>query len=160
MVRGQKGSEIETLLGSAAAKHMNILEIHPDGKSCVVNMITESKKDNGVDMIKEEYDDIFHGIGKFSDQGIEFHIDPSVTPVVQKQRPIPLNLRDKVLEHLKELLENDIIEGPLDSSEPHEWVSNAMITRKKEGGQIRFSDTLQLNQHTMQYPPSMNCVIS
>ena len=43
-MRGQKGSEIETLLGSAAAKLMNILEIHPDGKSCTVNMITESKK--------------------------------------------------------------------------------------------------------------------
>ena len=35
-------------------------------------------------------------------------------PVVQRQRPIPLGLRDKVEEHLKELLENDIIEGPLD----------------------------------------------
>ena len=115
---------------------MNILEIHPDGKLCIVNMITKSEKDNEVDMIKEEYDDIFHGIGKFSDQEIEFHIDPSVMPVLQKQRPIPLGLRDKVEEHLKELLENDIIEGPLDSSEPHEWVSNAMITRKKEGGHI------------------------
>ena len=57
-------------------------------------------------------------------------------PVVQKQRPIPLGLQDKVEEHLKELLENDIIEGPLDSSEPYEWVSNAMITRKKERSQI------------------------
>ena len=75
-------------------------------------------------------------IGKFSDQ---FHMDPCVIPVVQKQRPIPSGLRDKVEEHLKELLENDIIEGPLDSTEPHEWVSNAMITRKKESGQIRLN---------------------
>ena len=37
---------------------------------------------------------------------------------------------------LKELIENDIIEGPLDSTESHEWVSNAMITHKKESGQI------------------------
>ena len=92
VVRGQKGSETETLLGSAAAKHMNILEIHPDGKSCMVNIITESKEDTEVDRIKEEYDDIFHGIGKFSDQEIEFHIDLSVRPVLQKQRPIPLGL--------------------------------------------------------------------
>ena len=41
-------------------------------------------------------------------------------PVVQKQRPIPLGLPDKVEEHLKELLENDIIGGPLDLSEPCE----------------------------------------
>ena len=141
VVRGQKGSEIETLLGSAAAKRMNILEVHPDGKSCrcTVNMITESEKDNEIDRIKQEYDDICHGIGKFSVQEIQFHIDPSVMPVVQKQRPIPLGLRDKVEEHLKELLENDIIEGPLDSTEPHEWVSNAMITLKKESGQIRLN---------------------
>ena len=124
VVRGQKGSEIKTLLGSAATKRMNILEIHPDRKSCTctVNMITESEKDNEIDRIKQEYDDIFHGIGKFSGQEIEFHIDPSFTPVVQRQRPIPLGLRDKVEEHLKELLENDIIEGPLDSTEPHQWV--------------------------------------
>ena len=43
VVRGQKGSEIETLLGLAAAKRMNILEIHPDGKSCMVKIIIESK---------------------------------------------------------------------------------------------------------------------
>ena len=139
VVRGQNGSEIETLLGSAAAKRMNVLEIHPDGKSCTVNMITESEKDNEIDRIKQECDDIFHGIEKFRNQEIEFQIDPSVMPVVQKQRPIPLGLRDKIEEHLKELLENDIIEGSLDSSEPHEWVSNAMITRKKEGEQIRLN---------------------
>ena len=57
VVRGQKGSEIETLLGSAAAKRMNILEIHPDGKSCTVKMITESEKDNEIDRIKQEYGD-------------------------------------------------------------------------------------------------------
>ena len=105
VVRGQKGSEFEALIGSAAARRMNILEIHPDGKPCTVNMVTETKGDNEVDRIKEEYDDIFHGTGKFSDQ----EIDPTFTPVVQKQRPIPLSLRDKVEEHLKELLENDII---------------------------------------------------
>ena len=139
VVRGQKGSEIETLLGSAADKRMNILEIHPDGKSgtCTVNMIAESEKDNEINRIKQEYDDIFHGIGKFSE--IEFHIDPSVMPAAQKQRPIPLGLRNKVEEHLKELLRNDIIEGLLDSTEPHEWVSNAMITRKKESGHIRLN---------------------
>ena len=41
-----------------------------------------------------------------------FQIDLTVTIVVQKRRPIPLGLRDKVEEGLKELLENDIIEGP------------------------------------------------
>ena len=81
----------------------------------------------------------FMGLGRqFSDQEIEFHIDLSLMPVAQKQRPISLCLRDKVEEHLKELLEKDI-EGPLDSTEPHEWVSNAMVTRKKESGQIRLN---------------------
>ena len=114
-MRGQKGSEIEALLGSAAAKRMNILEIHSEEKPGTVNMVTESEKDNEVNRIKEEYDDILHGIGKFSDQ----EIDPTFTPVLQKQRPIPLGLW-KVEKHLTELLENDITEGPLDSSEPRE----------------------------------------
>ena len=35
-------------------------------------MVTESEEDNEVDKIKEEYDDIFHGIGKFSDLELDF----------------------------------------------------------------------------------------
>ena len=62
-----------------------------------------------------------------------------------KQQPISLSLQDKVEKHLKESLENDITEGPLDSSVPHEWVnvSNAMITRIKESGQIRLNVDMQ-----------------
>ena len=66
VVRGQNGSEIEALLESAAAKRMNILELHPDGKPCTVNMVTGSKGYNEVDRIKKEYDDIFHGIGSLA----------------------------------------------------------------------------------------------
>ena len=63
VVRGQEGSEIETLLGSAAAKRLNILEIHPDGKSCTVNMITESEKDNEIDRINRNTMTYFMGLG-------------------------------------------------------------------------------------------------
>ena len=114
VVRGQKRSEIEALLGLVEAKLLNMLEIHPDGKPFTVNRVTESKECNEVNRVKKLYHDISHGIGKFSDQETEFHIDPNVRPVVQKQLPISLGLPDKVEEHLKELLENDITEGPLD----------------------------------------------
>eukprot|EP00112_Aurelia_sp_Birch-Aquarium-sp1_P016784 Seg383.5 transcript_id=Seg383.5/GoldUCD/mRNA.D3Y31 product="putative protein K02A2.6" protein_id=Seg383.5/GoldUCD/D3Y31 len=89
--------------------------------------------------IIDKYEKLFHGIGKFSDQQIKFNIDPTVKPVVQRERSVPLGYRHRLSEHLKELKENDVIEGPLDSTVPHDWVSNVIVTEKKTSGKIRMN---------------------
>ncbi len=58
---------------------------------------------------------------------------------------IALAYRGRVEEHLTELIDNDIIEEPLDSTKPLEWVSNVVITKKQNTtgivGNIRLNET-------------------
>ena len=74
-----------------------------------INAIS-SKNLGNIDFIIEEYKDAFEGIGMLKDFELILHIDKSVKPVVQASRKIPYNLRQKLLEKLIELEENDIAE--------------------------------------------------
>lgn len=58
----------------------------------------------------QEFDEVFHGVGKLTDVQVHLHIDKNVTPVVQPTRRIPFALRQKVEHELEKLQENDIIE--------------------------------------------------
>ena len=127
--------QVESLLGSEDAKALGILVIIPEGKtpnkhSVAANNAYEETK---TEQIIKEFDHLFHGVGSFNGDEIKSKIDPDAVPVVQKARPIPLAYREKIEKHLKELKDNDIIEGPLDSDEPLEWLSNIVITNQKWG---------------------------
>jgi len=39
---------------------------------------------------------VFQGIGKLKDYQLKLHVDPSVTPVVQKMRGVPFSVKDKI----------------------------------------------------------------
>ena len=142
-----KGFQTESLLGSEEAKRLGILEIHAKGKPADIQAIRASMKAEDqskqrketIQAILDKHDKLFQGIGKFSDQEIRFNVDPTVKPVVQRERPVPLGYRPRLSEHLKELRDNDVIEGPLDSTVPHDWVSNVIITEKKSTGKIRMN---------------------
>ena len=47
--------------------------------------------------------------------------------------------RDSLSKHLEEHKQNDVIEGPLDSGMPMEWLSNVVMTEKEEAGKIRMN---------------------
>ena len=49
-----------------------------------------------------------NNIGKIKNYSVKLHIDPSVTPIAQRERRIPFALHDKVNEELKRL-ENEVI---------------------------------------------------
>ena len=74
---------------------------------------------------------------------MDFIIDSSVRPVVQRERPVPLAYRERLSNHLAELKENDIIEGPLDPTEQIDWISNIVVTEKKNSGKIRMNIDLR-----------------
>ena len=63
-----------------------------------------------VDIIIEEYKDVFEGIGILKDFELTLHIDKPIPTVLQQSQKISYNLRQKLLEKLIELEENDIIE--------------------------------------------------
>ena len=93
------------LLSKNTAEKLKILQIKDEN----VNTIN-SKNLGNVDIIIEEYKDVFEGIGRLKDFELTLYIDKSVPPVVQPSRKIPYNLKQKLLQKLIELEENDIIE--------------------------------------------------
>ena len=53
---------------------------------------------------------------------------------MQKERRIPLGYQEKLLKHLQQLKEHDVIEGLLDSTVGHKWISNVVLAEKKTQG--------------------------
>lgn len=77
----------------------------------------------------QKWASLFEGLGCLSAFAHQPLIDPSVTPVVQPLRRIPLALWDGVSVELQRLLDAGIIE-PVDASP---WISNLVVVRKKSG---------------------------
>ena len=69
---------------------------------------------------------------------VDFHIDYSVKPVSAPYRPPPMAYQARLSQHLDELRAADKIEdiGP---NEHCPWVSNVVITEKKQTNQIRMN---------------------
>ena len=96
------------LLGYSTATDLGILRVDPAGTLGTGNCNTFD--DTLVGQLKAKYPSVFHGIGKLKGHQLKLHVDPSVTPVVQKMRRVPFSLKDKVTAKVNELLEKDIIE--------------------------------------------------
>ena len=107
--------------------------------------------------------ELFSGkIGKSTASEVTLMIDPSVQPVVQKQRRIPLNLSEKVENKIKDLLSQDIIERVPDD-EPRTWVSPAVIAPKPGSDDIRFCIDMRMANKAIKRPytqiPTMEDIV-
>ena len=80
--------------------------------------------------LQQHFPAVFEGVGKLRGHQATIHIDPTVTPVAQRPRRVPFALRPKVRDHLKDLMEKDIIEK-VDGPSP--WVSPVVVTPKPNG---------------------------
>ena len=108
----------------------------------------------------KEFQDIFVGVGRYKGPEIKIQIREDIQPVIQPRRRIPLHYVKPLEDHLAELLEEDVIEGPLVEEEEGNWISNLVITDKKWDGkekqtgdrvQIRANlDCRELNNHVYQ----------
>ena len=115
---------------------------------------------NNMDQLGQEFKDIFGGIGKYKGDPIKIQIADIINPVIQSPRRIPLHYRQPQKDHLAEMVEEDVIEGPLLEEEEGSWISNLVITDKKwdksqkrvgERVQIRANlDCRPLNEHVYQ----------
>ena len=85
--------------------------------------------------VREQFPEVFSGIGKLTDFQLKLHVNHDVKPVAQPVCRLPFALRHKVDEKLDKLLEKDIIEEV--SSRPTEWVSPLVVV-PKSNGDIRF----------------------
>ena len=80
-----------------------------------------------------------HTTGKYKGPPIRRNIIKDVTPVIQPRRRIPLHYIDRLEVELEKMLKEDIIEGPLDQEEPGTFISNLVITDKRDTDQIRVT---------------------
>ena len=139
----------ESLLGRLDAEHLEILMFRPEGASDedVARLATvklasmpevvmqentnhdELKKK--MEALKAEFKPIFQGIGRTKLEPIHIYVKDDVKPVAQKQRPVAHHFMEPLKQHLSELLDGDVIEGPLGSEHATGWVSNVVITAKK-----------------------------
>ena len=112
-----------TLLSKGTAEKLNVLRVGPVRPG--VYSITSEGTDADV---REQFPEVFSGIGKLADFQLKLHVNRDVKPVAQPVRRLPFGLRDKVDEKLDELLEKDIIEEV--SGRPTEWVSPLVVVPK------------------------------
>lgn len=85
--------------------------------------------------IMEKYGALFDG--KLGTLPVKYKItlDPNVEPVVRPARNVPIALKPKVKEALDNMVDRGII-APV--TEPTEWVSGLVVTRKKNTDDIRI----------------------
>ena len=117
-------------------------------------------KDKDMEILTKEYEDIFHGIGKYEGPEVKIRLKENVRPVIQPPRRIPLHYVQPLADHMKELIAEDVVEGPLTEEEEGTWISNLVITdkkwdeeKKKEGERIQIRANLDcrpLNNYVYQ----------
>ena len=116
------------LVGNSMATEPGILHMGP-----APNPLAESCNTVGcpfVESLKAKFPGVFSGVGRLKNYQLKLHIDPQVTPVVQKMRRIPFSLKDKVTAKVNELLENDII-GRVEK--PTTRISPVVVAPKPSG---------------------------
>ena len=86
------------LLGSTAAKRLQVLKVGPD----LVNMTTVYSIGSDINGIVSRFLNVFSGVGTLSGCQLKLHINGEITPVAQKPRRIPYPV--KVQREIDELL--------------------------------------------------------
>ena len=109
-----------TLLGLDACEKLGLIQIADAVESTVTSPLID------------EYADVFSGLGAMPGE-YSIAVDPSVRPVVQPPRKIPLHLKAKLRAELDRMEQQQII---CKRNEPTDWVS-ALLTVEKPNGQLR-----------------------
>ena len=108
--------------------------ISTDGRS-------QSEIDLNMGNIIEQFPNVFsNSTGKFKGRPIKLHIKPDAVPVIQPPRRIPLHYVSR-LKKIDSMLKDDVIEGPISTEEPGTFLSNLVITDKKNTDRIRVTLT-------------------
>ena len=113
-----------SLLGKITATEMGVLKV-----SLNIAMVTSK-----ADSLKQQYPEVFEGVGKLKNKQISLDIGPTGKPIAQPYRRITFNLRGKIRNKTTELLDLGITE-PVEGPAP--WV-NPVVIVPKNNGEIRL----------------------
>ena len=87
------------------------------------------RKKQRIKQILTKHAPVFSGIGLLKGEDIKLDIDPTVDPVAETFRGVPLAYQQRLSDHLQVLRDNDKIED-VDPTNYHGWQSNVVITEK------------------------------
>ena len=129
------------LLGHTTSRNLGLLRIGLSASSepAECNVIGKDL----ASALQTNYPKVFSGIGKLKECRLKLHVDPEVTPVVQKPRRVPFALREKVTAKVEDLIAKDIVER-VDG--PTSWVSPVVVAPKAEGDIRLCVDMRKANQ--------------
>ncbi|XP_062715128.1 uncharacterized protein K02A2.6-like [Aedes albopictus] len=116
-----KGGQ-RSLLGDVTSKMLGILKVGLE-----VDQVSESLKP----------------LSKISDVSVHIHLDPTVKPIFQPMRRVPVALEEAVNSKLKELMARDIIE---EKKGPVTWVSPLVVVGKANGEPRICLDLRRVNE--------------
>ncbi|PAA63097.1 hypothetical protein BOX15_Mlig014814g1 [Macrostomum lignano] len=138
--------EAADLINNSAGtvKQSDCWVVNPDLDAADRQRLLALLKANGDLFSTHEYD-----LGSTALLKHRIELQPGTQPYKQRQRPIPLPVRDQVDQKIGQMLEHDIIEP---SNSP--WASNLIVVRKKSGDIRLCTDWRQLNAVTIKdaYP--------
>ena len=137
----------ECLLSHNTATALDIIRFQGDNSDYKINEIEEEQServedytnDDKVDAIRELQIDefekklpaLFNGkLGGLKGVKIKLDVDPTIKPVRQPQRPVPIHLREPVTRELLKQVEEGILERVTQSSGPTPWISNLVLVMK------------------------------
>ena len=108
------------LLGRSALSTLNLVKIHAVGESP-----TKARE-----KIYQEYENLFkEELGDFKNYEYKIKINSDVPPKVQKQRPVPAPLEDRLKQEIERMIQEDVIEEATGAS----WISPVQIVYKGNG---------------------------
>ena len=165
----ERGASIETwayvvddkrehsLLGESDAVRLGIVKLDLKGsseeviqkvdylrKTDVKGAKTEASETEIIEIkmneIRKEFSDVFSDVtGKVKGAPIKIQVREDAIPVIQAPRRIPLHYMSRLESELKKMKSEDIIEGPLEIEEPGTFISNLVVTDKKDSDRIRVT---------------------
>ena len=155
-----EGHLAEPLLGRLDAQALGIITFDENGKTpqepvrLVANDLqaagitikadkettkeAEAEEKVRIEKILSKHGSAFSGIGLLKGEKVKFDIDPTIKPVADAFRGVPLAYQQRLSDHLQVLRDNDKIED-VDPTNYHGWQSNVVISEKTTANKIRMN---------------------
>ena len=116
----------------------------------IVNAVTGTPFNK--DQLKREFPSAFNGFGKNTKIKAKYIEDTSVTPITQKPKRVPYNLKKRTMEEEDRLIAQDIIEMVPDDV-PTTWCTNLVIAPKRHDPEaIRYCSYMRAPNTAIKRP--------
>ena len=117
------------------------------------DMLKPPKLITNYEQIKQNYPDVFEGIGRFPGPTYHINVNPTVPPKQTPCRPMPINNKSAFQKEINQMLQAGILQ-PVNEATP--WINSFVLVEKKtNNGQVKlriFINPTNLNKAIVREP--------